>query len=232
MTLETLINTVIWTRTRPTLFNPCWYTLSSIRKFIEDSVSEFREKNLGASQLKVLDFWCGNQPYRYVFSNDEYYWCDIWTSPERNGNMTVIAEWEKLPYEDNQFDILLCTEVMEHLKYPELYASEFARIIKPGGLLLITVPQIWNYHPYPQHFFLYTPDGLNLFLKDRFSSVEMFSDTKPFQTWMMIAMMYSNWKIHYFKAPYIFLTNLLFLAFPKYQKYNHAASHIFARYIK
>ena len=99
-------------------------------------------------------------------------------------------------------------------------------------MLLLTVPQVWDYHPYPQHFFLYTPDGINLFFQDKMSLVEMFGDSTPFQTGMMIAMMYSDWKIPFIKGLYILLTNLLILPFPKYRKYNHVSSHIFVKMIK
>lgn len=220
-----------WTRVHPTLFDSCWYVFVAIRKFLEESVTEYREKKWNLP-LQVLDFWCWNQPYRYIFSGDAYYWCDIGNSPEHNDKITTILEWAQLPYWDNQFDIILCTEVLEHVKYPELFAGEFKRVLKTDWLLLITVPQIWNYHPYPQHFFNYTPDGLDLFLGNKFSSRELFSDTSPFQTWIMISMMYSDCKSLIIKAFYTFFTNLLFLTFPKYRIYNHASTHVFARYIK
>jgi SAM-dependent methyltransferase len=218
-------------RLHPTMFDTCWYVYSAIRIFLEDSVATFRE-NSKNKKLDVLDFGCGNQPYRYLFQSDNYTWCDIGDSPEYNDKISTILEWEKLPYPDTTFDLILCTEVMEHIKFPELYASEFARVLKKWWLLLITVPQIWNYHPYPQHFFNYTPDWLDLFLSEYFPKKEIFSDTSPFQSGMMIAMMYTDCKTPFLKAPYIFLTNSLFLVFPKYRTYNHASSHIFVRYFK
>lgn len=230
MIKKTLSKIIWWTRVKPTLFDTCWYVYSSIRIFLEDSSLEFKEKRQG--KLDVLDFWCWNQPYKYIFNNDNYNWCDIWNSPEYNENMTVILEWDILPYTDNKFDLIICTEVMEHIKFPELYCGEFARVLKPGWLLLITVPQLWGYHPYPQHFFNYTPDWLNLFLANKFSSSEFFSDTTPFQTWIMISMMYSNFWLSFINWIYTVLVNSLFLTFPKYRKYNSASSQIFARYIK
>ncbi len=230
--IKKILNIIIWTRVNPSVFGICFYTFISIRKFLEDSVYGYKKWLEKIEDIKVLDFWCWNQPYKYIFSNDIYYWCDIWTSPEYNNKMSIILEWEKLPYNDNEFDILICTEVLEHIKYPEFYSTEFARILKTGWLFLITVPQIWNYHPYPQHFFNYTPDWLNLFFWDKFSSSKIFSDTNAFQTWIFFTMMYMNNLPIFIRGPYIFLNNLIFMNFPKYQKYNDSSLSIFAYYIK
>jgi SAM-dependent methyltransferase len=45
-----------------------------------------------------------------------------------------------LPYRDNQFDLIWCTEVIEHLRYPVFTVGEFKRVLKPGGVLLMTTP--------------------------------------------------------------------------------------------
>lgn len=45
-----------------------------------------------------------------------------------------------LPYADASFDVVLCTDVLEHLEYPRAVAAELVRICKPGGLVAIVVP--------------------------------------------------------------------------------------------
>lgn len=50
----------------------------------------------------------------------------------------------ELPYDSNHFDIVILTEVIEHLTFPQMMVSEIARILKPDGLLVITTPNIFS----------------------------------------------------------------------------------------
>jgi SAM-dependent methyltransferase len=45
-----------------------------------------------------------------------------------------------LPYPSASFDVVLCTDVLEHLEYPRAVAAELVRICRPGGLVAIVVP--------------------------------------------------------------------------------------------
>lgn len=47
---------------------------------------------------------------------------------------------QTLPYEANSFDVVLCTDVLEHLERPRTVAAELVRICRPGGLVAIVVP--------------------------------------------------------------------------------------------
>lgn len=223
--MKKLIQKIIWDRTNPTIFNQTWYVFSSIKIFIDSSLKKYRIIN--SKKLNVLDFWCWNQPYKYFFHNDNYNWCDIWESPEKNENMTVIIEWDALLYENEKFDVLLCTEVLEHLKNPEFYSLEFNRVLKKNWILILTVPQIWDYHPYPNHYFSYTPDWIKLFFWNKSKNIEFYSDTSPFQTWIMLSMMFLKTRIPYIRVIYVVLINFIFLLFPKYREYNNYSSHIF-----
>jgi SAM-dependent methyltransferase len=49
-----------------------------------------------------------------------------------------------LPFDDAAFDVLVSTEVLEHLRAPFLVLSEMVRVLRPGGLLVLTIPNYWN----------------------------------------------------------------------------------------
>jgi SAM-dependent methyltransferase len=51
---------------------------------------------------------------------------------------------ESLPYGENEFDYVVSTEVLEHLKNPFRAVEEFARVLKPGGRLVLTTPNYLN----------------------------------------------------------------------------------------
>lgn len=54
--------------------------------------------------------------------------------------IAVRAFGEKLPFRDNFFDLLLCTETLEHFPSPRKGIAEFNRILKQNGIIIITVP--------------------------------------------------------------------------------------------
>ena len=56
----------------------------------------------------------------------------------------VAADAQLLPFADQCFDLVLCSEVLEHLAKPEYAVDEFARVLRPGGKLVVTVPNWYN----------------------------------------------------------------------------------------
>lgn len=58
----------------------------------------------------------------------------------------VIADMEMpLPFKNNQFDCVICAEGIEHVLNPEALFSELARVLKKGGLLIISTPNVQNF---------------------------------------------------------------------------------------
>jgi SAM-dependent methyltransferase len=64
-----------------------------------------------------------------------------------------------------QYDALLASELLEHLPCPEAALSEFARVMRPGGVLILTVPFLSRLHEEPHDYFRYTEHGLRLLLR-------------------------------------------------------------------
>jgi hypothetical protein len=61
---------------------------------------------------------------------------------------------------DEYADGLICGQVLEHCRNPFLLVKEMFRIVKKGGMLLITAPAVWPEHKYPFDCFRYYPDGM------------------------------------------------------------------------
>ena len=57
----------------------------------------------------------------------------------------MCASLEGLPFPDNSFDLVTCNMVVEHLPDPSRTFREFGRVLRPGGVLLIHTPNVWNY---------------------------------------------------------------------------------------
>jgi SAM-dependent methyltransferase len=72
----------------------------------------------------------------------------------------VIGPLEEMPFEEATFDSALCNAVLEHVADAERSIREIARVVRPGGHIVVAVPFLQPYHPCPGDFRRYTADGL------------------------------------------------------------------------
>lgn len=76
--------------------------------------------------------------------------------PGPGGHWTLArSDIGKLPFKNNSFNLVICSEVMEHIKKEQTALRELVRVLKPGGKLVITVPRRWPekicWHLSPQY---------------------------------------------------------------------------------
>ncbi len=105
---------------------------------------------------RVLDAGAGMGPYRDLFAHCEYKTQDFGQEPSTVGKYTeldYVSEITAIPVEDGSFDVVLCTEVLEHVPEPIKAIQEFSRILKTGGLLILTAPLGSRLHQEPYHFY-------------------------------------------------------------------------------
>lgn len=118
---------------------------------------------------RVLDVGAGGYDrYSGYFKATEYLRMD----PYQGDKVDIVGSADKIPLLDNSIDSVVCTQVFEHLEFPEKSAKEIFRVLKPGGHLLVTVPQMNELHEEPRDFWRYTKFGLrSLFEHAGFSVV-------------------------------------------------------------
>jgi SAM-dependent methyltransferase len=111
---------------------------------------------------RILDLGAGEQPYRVLAEGhgNQYVALDVTFSEPKRPD--VCADSLRLPFKDNSFDTVLCTQVAEHVKNPFLMFAEASRVLTQGGWLILTAPQAWPLHEEPYDFFRYTKYGLAL----------------------------------------------------------------------
>jgi SAM-dependent methyltransferase len=112
----------------------------------------------------LLDVGCGNSPFRHLLdaARTTYQGVDIQTAADfgyRNPD-TVYYDGQTLPFADNSFAGILCTEVLEHVPDPAPFVREVHRVLKPGGLALVTIPWSARFHYQPHDYHRYTPSML------------------------------------------------------------------------
>lgn len=109
----------------------------------------------------VLDLGAGNAPYRELFAHTQYRTND-WSKSEHVGaqDADIIGSADALPVADASFELVLCTQVLEHSPEPLATLVECHRILAAGGRLALTVPLLWELHELPHDYFRYTERGL------------------------------------------------------------------------
>lgn len=111
----------------------------------------------------------GDKGFRYPVKSAGSW---IYLNIETKTNPDVVADAVKLPFQDASVDLVICTEVLEHLVTPALCIDEIWRVIKPGGILIGSAPFVFPVHGDPNDYYRYTDSGLRTMFK-KFSVVEI-----------------------------------------------------------
>lgn len=111
---------------------------------------------------RVLDVGCGHMPFRTLVlaHADRYEGFDVERRVPDVDHLGDAQTMTALP--DGTYDTVMCLEVLEHLPNPERALAEIARVLKPGGTLVLTVPHLSRLHEEPHDYFRFTHHGLRV----------------------------------------------------------------------
>jgi SAM-dependent methyltransferase len=129
-----------------------------MKKITRNSLRLFLKNH--ATEEEILDIGSGGSLYGDLFPNRLTFDIDPQKKPE------VLGDVNKMPFQDNEFKAILCTEVLEHLHDPKKAIEEMKRILKPGGKLILTTRFMFPIHDAPTDYFRYTEFGLKELFKD------------------------------------------------------------------
>jgi len=113
---------------------------------------------------RLLDAGAGMQRYRTACAHLDYVAQDFaqydGTGDGKGGQVAgwkhegldIVSDITAIPEPDGAFDAVLCTEVVEHVPNPVAALTELTRLLKPGGMMLLTAPFVSNTHYSPYHF--------------------------------------------------------------------------------
>ncbi|MEO5924090.1 MAG: class I SAM-dependent methyltransferase [Bryobacteraceae bacterium] len=132
---------------------------------IERSVTEFATTL--PKNVRVLDAGAGEGSYRSYFSAQRYCGLDLGVGDGAwdYSNLDVLGDLSVLPFRNGAFDATLNVVTLEHVKEPAQVIQELARVLAPGGQLLIVAPHEWEEHQQPHDYFRYTRYGLRYLLE-------------------------------------------------------------------
>lgn len=137
-----------------------------------------------ARGARVLDVGAGIGQYRDLFAHCEYQAHDFGQEPATEGKYTRLdyqSDITAIPVPNEAFDVVLCTEVLEHVPEPIVALKELSRIVRPGGHLLISAPLGSHLHQEPYHFYGgYTPHWYRRFLPAAGCEIESIERNRGF----------------------------------------------------
>lgn len=112
----------------------------------------------------VLDAGGGAAPYfrEVTRAGDDYTAIDVDARSLRQAPAQdkVVGDLHAMPFSDAEFDLVIMSEVLEHLYDPSQALAHAARVLKPGGLLFLSTPQYWHIHGWPSDYYRFTIFGL------------------------------------------------------------------------
>jgi SAM-dependent methyltransferase len=111
---------------------------------------------------RLLDVGCGTCPYRDLFRDvTQYTGLELDTPAARAlGHADAFYGGTRLPFPDASCDVVLCSQVLEHVFDPAAFLAELRRVLADSGTLVLTVPLVWDEHEQPLDYGRYTSFGL------------------------------------------------------------------------
>jgi len=157
--------------------------------FVPERIPFFK-RALGAPGKRILDLGCrsGAVAQHFVEGN-EVVGLDVdrvaLEEAEKLGIETVVADVEAtLPFPDKSFDAVIAGELLEHVRFPEEVVADARRLLRPGGIFVGSVPNMFNLHnrlaflrgqrpdPDPTHLHMLSPEAVSTLLEP-FDDVHM-----------------------------------------------------------
>lgn len=114
----------------------------------------------------VLDAGAGKGLYRHYFIQHNYESADFCQIDKEYGEITYVCDLASIPVDNDKYDLILLTQVLEHLPRPEKVLLELNRILRSGGELWLSTPLYYEEHEIPYDFYRYTQYGLQHLLEN------------------------------------------------------------------
>lgn len=152
--------TVNWQKTTSVLLN----------ELHVDLINEFRQYLQGS----LLDVGCGEKPYKliYDYTCEKSIGIDVEQCRHDQKDVDIFASADSMPFDDESFDTVLCTNVLEHVANMEEAFREISRVLRSGGYAVISVPFLYPVHESPYDYYRFTRYGLEHKLNDNGFEVE------------------------------------------------------------
>jgi SAM-dependent methyltransferase len=121
----------------------------------------------------VLDAGSGRAAWRRIILETATSYESIDHAPRRGEVPTWIGDVCEMSQVPNaRYDTVVCHQVLEHVRRPAAALEHIHRVLKPGGVLIVSVPHLSRRHELPHDYFRYTQEGLDSAMSDAGFTVE------------------------------------------------------------
>lgn len=96
--------------------------------------------------------------FRTVYTQNEYVGIDMEDGKNVDHVVDLVAGIG--PLKERHFGLAICCSVLEHVTRPWVMAENITTLIRPGGMLYMSVPWVWRYHPYPDDYYRFSFKGI------------------------------------------------------------------------
>lgn len=145
-----------------------WYThrYNDLHRWHIDTFAEEFARSVPSGAL-VLDAGAGEGRHRPLYAHTRYVSCDLGVGDAswNYSGLDLLSTLHELPLRDGVFDVVHCSEVLEHVNEPDVVLAELHRVLRPGGRLCLTVPMLLAEHQVPYDWWRPTRYGLDYRLR-------------------------------------------------------------------
>jgi SAM-dependent methyltransferase len=147
------------------------WKVNSSRKYLAD----FARRAAGSipDGSLVLDAGAGDSPYKAYFIRKRYHATDLGVVEKGYGQLSFICDLKEIPISRDCYDLVFCSQTLEHVPDPKMVISELERVLKPGGHLWLTAPLNYEEHEVPYDYYRYTQFGLKYILLEAGFQIEL-----------------------------------------------------------
>lgn len=118
--------------------------------------------NINKKDIKVLDIGCADEHLKAFLKDDiNYYGLDF---DGKHSFSVDLDQGNKIPVEDNFFDVVVCLETLEHVSYPKIIMEEIIRVGKKGFIFIGSMPNEYNIYSRLQFLLAIVPKTRSPFI--------------------------------------------------------------------
>jgi SAM-dependent methyltransferase len=144
--------------------------MDALRFSIFSKTKNLCNKYLGGT---VLEIGAGGDYLKEEFKTIYNEWISL-DYDLRSNSIDLRGDGQQLPFKNEMFDTIISIDVLEHVPNPEKFVSEMFRVLKPGGIVILSTPFFFYLHEEPYDFFRFSKYGLrSIFERNGFIVIDV-----------------------------------------------------------